>query len=122
MQASLAPATLDRDTLLQQAKERTGLNDFGDTWFLEPMTQYLASLNSEGRLTKAGAAGQTEVIVKGLASRLRMIDDIKRHPEILEEDVSVAGIILGLPPHFPPINIAVAHATPLLFPQNREIR
>ena len=97
MQASLAPATLDRDTLLQQAKDRTGLNDFGDTWFLEPMAQYLASLNSEGRLTEAGAAGQTEVIVKGLASRLRMIDDIKRHPEILEEEVSVAGIILGLP-------------------------
>jgi LPS sulfotransferase NodH len=48
-------------------------------------------------MTPAGVAGQTEVIVKGLASRLRMIEDIKLHPEILQEKVEVAGVILGLP-------------------------
>lgn len=87
----------DRETLLAAARERTGLADFGDTWFFEPMDRFIASANAEAKLTEAGFAGQTEVIVKGLASRLRMIDDIKKHAEILEEHVDVAGIILGLP-------------------------
>lgn len=87
----------DREVLLAAARERTDLSDFGDTWFFEPMDRYIAAANAEAQLTEAGYAGQTEVIVKGLASRLRMIEDIKRYPEILEEQVEVAGIILGLP-------------------------
>jgi len=88
---------LDRDTLLALARERAGLSDFGDLWFIEPMDQFIAASNSEGRLTPAGRAQTTEVAVKGLVSRLRMIEDIRRHPEILDEKVEVAGIILGLP-------------------------
>ncbi|AZI34939.1 hypothetical protein NT2_02_05670 [Caenibius tardaugens NBRC 16725] len=88
---------LDRENLLQQARDRAGLNDFGDMWFIEPMDKFLESANAEAKLTPAGFAGQTEVIVKGLTSRLRMIEDIKRHPEILDEKVEVAGVILGLP-------------------------
>lgn len=88
---------LDRENLLEQARQRAGLSDFGDLWFLEPMDQFLASANREAKLTPAGFAGQTEVIVKGLVSRLRMIEDIKQHPEILDEKVEVAGVILGLP-------------------------
>ena len=87
----------DRETLLQAARDRTGLSDFGDLWFCEPMDQFIAAANAEARLTPEGFAGQTEVIVKGLASRLRMVEDIRRHPEILDETVEVAGIILGLP-------------------------
>ncbi len=92
-----AAPQLEREAMLSAACARTGLSDFGDTWFLEPMDQYLAAANAEARLTPEGVAGQTEVVVKGLASRLRMIDDIRRHPEILDERVEVAGIILGLP-------------------------
>jgi len=92
-----AVPALDRETLLATARERAGLADYGDTWFVEPMDRYLAAARAEARLTEAGLAGQVEVIVKGLVSRLRMIEDIRRHPEILEEEVEVAGIILGLP-------------------------
>ncbi|MDD3799109.1 MAG: sulfotransferase [Novosphingobium sp.] len=87
----------DRENLLAQARKRAGLSDFGDNWFLEPMDKFIESANAEARLTPAGFAGQTEVIVKGLTSRLRMVEDIKRHPEILDEQVEVAGVILGLP-------------------------
>lgn len=96
--ATRPPAPVfDRETLLAAARDRTGLSDFGDTWFFEPMDQYIAAANAEGKLTEAGFIGQTESILKGLASRLRMVDDIKRHPEILDETVEVAAIILGLP-------------------------
>ncbi len=89
--------TLDREALLEQARARTGLSDFGDVWFLEPMDRFIEAANREARLTADGVAAQIEVIVKGLASRLRMIEDIRRHPEILDEKIEVAGIILGLP-------------------------
>ncbi len=88
---------LEREALLQQARERAGLADFGDEWFFEPMDHFIEASNREGGLTPAGRASTTEVIVKGLVSRLRMVEDIKRHPEILDEKVDVAGIILGLP-------------------------
>jgi len=88
---------LDREALLQQARERAGLTDFGDLWFLEPMDHFIEASNREGRLTPVGREGTVEVIVKGLVSRLRMVEDIKRRPEILDEKVDVAGIILGLP-------------------------
>jgi hypothetical protein len=90
-------ALLDREELLQKARERAGLADFGDLWFIQPMDRFLEAANREARLTPAGVTTQTEVIVKGLVSRLRMVADIKRHPEILREPVEVAGIILGLP-------------------------
>ena len=92
-----ADLKFDRDELLNAACERTGLSDFGDRWFFEPMDRYIAAANAEARLTPTGYESQREVIVKGLASRLRMIEDLKRHPEILDEEVEVAAIILGLP-------------------------
>ncbi len=95
-QNSATPA-LERDMLLRQARDRAELDDFGDLWFLEPMDRFIDAANREGRLTPAGHGAQTETIVKGLVNRLRMVEDIKRHPEILDETVEVAGIILGLP-------------------------
>lgn len=95
--ASPGQPAFDRETLLDAARHRAGLDDFGDTWFCEPMDKFIESANAEARLTPAGFEAQTEVIVKGLVSRLRMVEDIKRHPEILDETVEVAGIILGLP-------------------------
>lgn len=93
------PATsrLDRNQLLRAARERSGLDDFGDTWFFEPMDQFIAAANAEARWTEQGFAAQVETVVKGLVNRLRLTDDLKRHPEIGEERVMVAGIILGLP-------------------------
>jgi hypothetical protein len=91
------PPVPERETLMQMAAARAGLSDFGDRWFTEPMDQYLDALNREARLTSSGLAAQTEVIIKGLVSRLRMIVDIRRHPSILDETVEVAGVILGLP-------------------------
>ena len=88
---------LDRDNLLERARERSGLEDFGDLWFLEPMQHFVDAANAESRSTAAGRASQAETTVNGLVNRLRMIEDIKQHPEILDEDVRVAGIILGLP-------------------------
>lgn len=87
----------DQADLLDVACRRAGLDDFGDTWFLRPMARFIEAANSEAQLTPEGVAGQTEVIIKGLVSRLRMTEHLKRHPQIRDERVEVAAVILGLP-------------------------
>jgi hypothetical protein len=89
--------TLTEESLLNEAKRQAGLSDFGDMWFLEPMGKLLDSIHNEAKLSPAGVAGQGARIVHGLVSRLRLRDAIKRNPEILDEKVTVAGTIVGLP-------------------------
>lgn len=88
---------LDRDALLAEARKRAGLSDFGDEWFLEPMEITLKSMREEARLSEIGTIVQRERVLTGLVNRLRMIDYIRRYPEIRDEDVKVVGIVLGLP-------------------------
>ncbi len=95
--AAPMPRPLEVDAILAEARRRTGLEDLGDTWFLEPMQRFVDAANSEARLTEAGVAGQFETAVNNIANRLRMIEDLRRNPEILDEEVEVAGVILGLP-------------------------
>lgn len=89
--------TLTEELLLNEAKHQAGLSDFGDLWFLEPMGKLLESIHNEAKLSPAGVAGQGTRIVHGLVSRLRLQDALKRNPEILNEKVTVAGTIVGLP-------------------------
>ena len=85
------------EPLLEEATRRAGLNDFGSRWFLEPLGVLLNALRSEANLSEAGIAAHRERIVAGLVNRLRTVEAIRRHPEILDEKGEVAGIIVGLP-------------------------
>lgn len=87
----------DRDTLVAQAIEQTGLRDFGDTWFFANIDTLIPSLNSQAKLNPAGIYGAQHMIVSGLVNRLRHIQLIKDNPEILEEKVNVTAVLTGLP-------------------------
>ena len=87
----------DRPTLVDRACTLAGLADFGDLWFFENIDALIPSLNAEARLTAAGTAGAAAMIVNALVNRLRHVDLLKRHPEILEETIDVAAVIVGLP-------------------------
>jgi hypothetical protein len=96
------PATgiqdLTEKSLMAEATNNSGgLTDFGDLWFLEPLGKLLDSIKNEAKLSAGGVAGQRARMVHGLVSRLRLQDAIKRNPEILDEKVTVAGTIVGLP-------------------------
>lgn len=85
------------EELLAEARRRTGLEDFGSSWFLEPLGVMLEALRTEAKLSEAGIAAHRERLLAGLANRLRTTEAIRRHPEILQEKVEVAGTIVGLP-------------------------
>ncbi|MES2497963.1 MAG: sulfotransferase [Pseudomonadota bacterium] len=87
----------DRATLAARAEEATGLHDFGDPWIFENLDALIPILNSEAELTEVGVGGAEAMIVTALSNRLRHVDLIKRHPEILDEKVDVAAVVVGLP-------------------------
>lgn len=87
----------DRDVLVARAQEQAGLSDFGDTWFFANIDALIPALNTEARLSEAGVASASAMIVNGLVNRLRHVDLVKRNPEILEETVEVAAVVVGLP-------------------------
>lgn len=74
----------------------TGLADFGDDWFLGPLTQLVGMVNLEGGL-KSDDESPVRGLVSSLADRLRLVDYVKRHPEVEKEQLDVAGVIVGLP-------------------------
>ena len=87
----------DRETLVAQAIEQTGLSDFGDTWFFANIDVLIPSLNKQARLSPVGLYGAQHMIVSGLVNRLRHIQLIKDNPEILDEQVNVTAVLTGLP-------------------------
>lgn len=87
----------DSDTLAAEARTITGLDDFGDPWIFENLNALIPILNSEARLTEVGVGGAITMIKTALVNRLRHVDLVKKHPEILDEEVDVAAVVVGLP-------------------------
>ena len=87
----------DRESLVAQALEQTGLTDFGDTWFFANIDALIPSLNKQAKLSPEGTYGAQHMIVSGLVNRLRHVQLIKDTPEILKEQVNVTAVLTGLP-------------------------
>lgn len=92
-----AEDTLDVDGLLAAARAKTGLINYGDEWFIEPLGVLVAALIGEARLSELGLMLTRQRLVALLADRLRLRQLQSKHPEILDEEVRVAAEICGLP-------------------------
>ena len=92
-----AAATLRLDGLLDGATAKTGLTDFGDDWFTEPLRVLATSLNDEARLTGLGFELTRRRLVSLLCDRLRLRQLQREHPAIRDVEVRVAAEICGLP-------------------------
>ncbi|MEB2284284.1 MAG: hypothetical protein B6D46_04280 [Polyangiaceae bacterium UTPRO1] len=88
---------LDEQSILDEARRKAGLSDFGDESFREPLRVLLAALDEEAGLRDFGRAAQRSRIVDLLVNRLRAEDAFRRHPEILDEEIGAPIVIVGLP-------------------------
>jgi hypothetical protein len=88
---------LDEESLFAEARARTGLDDFGDDVFREPLAVLLDSIAREGRLHFVGRAIARDEIVTLLESRLQLTEARKRHPEIGRVAIERPVFITGLP-------------------------
>ena len=89
------PPLLDRKSLMARASETTGLEDFGDEWFIEPFDRLLEALHGEARLNAAGEWAASAQFDKVLKDRLWAQMWFARHPEILTRPMPHPVIVVG---------------------------
>jgi len=88
---------LDADELIGRAQRRTGLVDFGSTPFDEPLQNLLRACREEAELSLFGRSATRWDAVRFLSNLLRLREEEKRAPQILEQRVERPIFIAGLP-------------------------
>lgn len=83
--------------LMASAGALTGLDDFGDPEFREPLERLVAAVNDSGTLDEDGAVAFAADVTRLLCSRLAIQAAVTANPEILDEEVSDPIVITGLP-------------------------
>ena len=87
---------IEKDDLIRAARKKTGLNDLGADFNEEPLEKLLYAINEEADLHAAGRFITRERFVNLLTIRLRAEYYFKKYPEILDQELYPAWIIIGL--------------------------
>ena len=89
-----APITMDG--VIDDARRKVGLSDFGDDAFLEPLEILVDSINREAALNPVGRMIIRGRLVGVLVNKLVAHDTIEKHPEILDIPVEAPIVVAGL--------------------------
>jgi len=87
---------LEVDAMIAAARRKTGLENFGDEWFREPLGVLVDSLKREARLTPLGHIIQHSRIVDALVTRLCAEEMLRQNPAILDIELGPVIVIAGL--------------------------
>lgn len=88
---------LDPDSLMAAAQRRAGLKDWGEDGFQAGLRALVDAFETQGNAHSFGRLFFREYCVAALTNRLRIQDDLKRHPEILDTPIRRPLFITGLP-------------------------
>lgn len=80
--------------ILEDAAAAADLDDFGDEWFLGPLTAWVEDL-AEPYLNDFGRSFLRRLAVRDVARRLRVLDVLRQHPEIAEVPIPPLIYITG---------------------------
>ena len=83
--------------LVDEAQRRSGLSDFGDIPFERPLRILLRACAEEAELSLFGGAAIRWDTIRFLGNLLRLRDEEKRRPDILEQPIEAPLVIAGLP-------------------------
>jgi hypothetical protein len=88
---------INANEILDQAKSETGLSDLGEPLFFEGLNRLIDSINHEANLNEIGIQAQPIRIQGLITNRLRFEEDLKKFPEILDQEIIAPIVIVGLP-------------------------
>jgi len=88
---------INANEIIDQAKSETGLSDLGEPLFSEGLNRLIDSINNEANLNEIGIQAQPIRIQGLLSNRLRFEEDLKKFPEILDQQIIAPIVIVGLP-------------------------
>src|SRR5882672_5889686 len=83
--------------LIETAKRRCGLDDFGDGDFFEALSRLLESCQNEARLNLIGKIALKTDVLETLCARLKMERDRHLYPNISRQEIREPVFIVGLP-------------------------
>ena len=83
--------------LIEKAKRRCQLDNFGDGDFHDALSRLLDASRREARLNVIGKIALGSDVVRILCNRLRLEQDRQRHPEIARQEIREPLFIVGLP-------------------------
>jgi hypothetical protein len=83
--------------LIDMAKHRTGLDDFGGGEFFEPLSRLIESCRREAQLNLVGKMALRSDVVRTLCNRLTMQRDLQLYPDIANQKIHEPLFIVGLP-------------------------
>ena len=84
-------------SFIAEAQRKTGLQDFGDMTFLEPLHILLEACEQEANLSMVGRLAVKSETIRLLINRLKLTQDRKTYRGIKKEHIKSPLIILGLP-------------------------
>ncbi len=88
---------LDADALVALAQRRSGLLDFGDTSFTEPLRLLLACCDTEATLSLVGRMATRWDVLRFLINLLQFQAAQQRDPTIVDQPIERPIFITGLP-------------------------
>ena len=96
-QSGMASATAVLDQLVEQACTRAGLDNLGPDSWREGLTVVVDTIETTPGVIPSGRDDLYRRCVDALWNRLRVVDHLKRHPDIADEQIERPLVILGLP-------------------------
>jgi hypothetical protein len=88
---------LATSSLLERARQKTGLADFGKLGFLGALELLVGSCRHTAELNDTGRKVLPKVLVRHLMNRLYVQDHLRQHPELSQSALPVALVVTGLP-------------------------
>jgi len=95
--AGVLDKPIGADALMAAATRQTGLSDFGDADFLDPMRRLLASISAEATLSLVGRSATRWDSVRFLTNLLQIQQAVRESPGIVAAPVEKPIFITGLP-------------------------
>ena len=93
----IRPTRLVAADLIETAKRRCSLDDFGEGEFLEALSRLLQSCQEEARLNLIGKIALKVDVLESLCARLQMERDWRIYPNISRQAIREPLFIVGLP-------------------------
>jgi Sulfotransferase family len=85
------------EELIRRAQSSSSLSDFGEWSFREPLAVLLRAYEQEAQLSAFGRVATRWDILRFLSNLLRLREEEKRSPQILDESIKRPIFILGMP-------------------------
>lgn len=88
---------IDLDSIVDAARRATGLTDWGDEAFLEPMARVVQVVQEAEGLTPLARIVLRQTWIRALSNRLWLREHLRRHPTAVGHGVKRPIFVLGFP-------------------------